>query len=76
MRLKITEPQGYGDRYGMFHPQGSVIDVPEAIAVKLLQHQMAVLAPPIVEKKVIETMEAAPTETVARTTKPKAKGRR
>lgn len=49
MRIKIIAPTGYGDRYGVFHEFGAVVEMPDAIANKLLYHRLAVAAAERVE---------------------------
>ena len=65
MRVTIKAPGGYTDRYGVFHERGTVADLSESIAQKIIAHGIAVPAPTLVE-----TAEAAPRETAARTRKP------
>jgi hypothetical protein len=38
--VKITVKQGYSDRFGVFHEFGSVADLPDAIADKMVRFRI------------------------------------
>jgi len=41
MKVKITSKGGYRDRFGEFHEFGTIADLPDPIALKLLHHGIA-----------------------------------
>jgi hypothetical protein len=41
MKVRIIKRGGYGDRYGIEHPEGSIVDFPDHLAVKLINHRIA-----------------------------------
>jgi hypothetical protein len=45
MKVRIIQRPGYGDRNGVFHKHGDVVDFPDVLAIKLIRHQIAVPAP-------------------------------
>ncbi len=61
----------YGDRFGRQHKPGDVAEFPDHIALKLIANGVA--AP--VKESTVETVEAGPSETAARTVKPKPRTR-
>lgn len=69
MRIRITSPGGYHDRFGRDHAFRAVVELPDAIAVKLIHHNIAVAAP---EPDVTETAAVSPPRNAARrTSRPK-----
>ncbi len=73
MKVRITRPGGYTDRYGVEHPHGSDADLPDAIAAKLVAHGIAETPPEPPKTKaraeVVETAAVAPPENTAKRTK-------
>ncbi len=41
MKVRIRQRAGYGDRYGVFHEMGAVVDYPDHIALKLIKNGTA-----------------------------------
>jgi hypothetical protein len=62
MRLRIIAPGGYHDRYGNSYRTGQVVDFSDDLATKLLNHNIAVPAPPPEP----ETVTKAPAENTAK----------
>jgi hypothetical protein len=70
MRVRIVQKHGYIDRHGLAFEYGDVADLSDDLAVKLLNHHIAVPAP----DPEPEVAVAAPPENVAkRVSKPKPK---
>jgi hypothetical protein len=70
MRVRIVQKHGYTDRHGLVFEYGDVADVSDDLAVKLLNHRIAVAAP----APKVETAAVAPPENAAkRVSKPKPK---
>ncbi len=40
MKVKIIVPSGYGDRYGVFHQLGDILEIPDERAFKLMRHRI------------------------------------
>lgn len=59
MRIRITNKDGYGDRFGVMHEVGSEWDAPDAIAVKVLR--LGIAAP--VRESPVERAVKSPPET-------------
>jgi len=55
MKVKIIVPSGYGDRYGVFHQLGDILEIPDERAVKLMRHR--IVAPVAVEHVAIRVPE-------------------
>lgn len=70
MRVRIVAPASYHDRHGKTYHLGCEYDVSDDLAVKLLNHHIAVPVRHVEH----ETVVAPPLETTAkRTTKPRAR---
>ena len=44
MNVKIVKKNGYVDRNGVMHDEGSIVDFPDALALKLIKHGFVVPA--------------------------------
>ncbi len=42
MKVRITKRDGYGDRWGVMHACGEVVDFPEGTALSIIEHNIAV----------------------------------
>lgn len=38
MNVRIVKKGGYGDRNGVMHDEGAIVDFPDALAIKLIKH--------------------------------------
>jgi hypothetical protein len=76
VKVRIIQKRGYGDRYGVFHEFGEVVDFPEDLAQKLINYRIAAPLDEKPQKKNSVTTAAffnPPENTATRTTKPKAR---
>ena len=71
MKVRIIQKRGYGDRNGVFHEFGDVVDFPDDLALKLVGYKIAIPLGTKPEKKGPVTTAAfmAP-ENAALSTKP------
>lgn len=42
MKVRIVNRGGYGDRYGVRHAEGAVVEFPDVLALKLINNRIAV----------------------------------
>ena len=73
MKVRIIQKRGYGDRFGVFHDFGAVVDYPEDLALKLVNYRIAArLDEKPKPKTAVTTAAFAPPENAALATKPAA----
>lgn len=66
MNVTIVKKGGYGDRFGLLHEEGAVVDFPDALAAKLIIHRIAVkVDEPERKRAAVTTAAFAPPENEA-----------